>query len=102
MCQEVDLLLHRHHLADRVVLDGPQLVVVDLPGGVILAGLEQRLRPQQAADMIGAERWLGTCRHGLSPRSCIQALILAPPKSPESANFERSPGDPAYSAAISR
>ena len=54
---EPDVLLHPHDVADGVVLDGAQLVGAEPTGGGVLAGLEQRRRAEQAADVIGAERW---------------------------------------------
>ncbi len=51
-----DVLLHLHGFADRVVLDRAQLVTVDAPRGVVLAGLKQRRRAEQAPHVIGAER----------------------------------------------
>jgi hypothetical protein len=54
---QAHLLLHAHDLADGVVLDGVQLLVVELAVGVRRARVEQPLRAQQAADVVGAERW---------------------------------------------
>src|SRR4051794_33401488 len=51
---EPHLLLHAHDLADGVVLGGPQRVGVDRAGGEVLARLQQRGRPEQAAHMVGA------------------------------------------------
>ena len=58
---EADILLHRHNVPDRVVLDRTQLVVVDPPRGVIVTRGEQFLRAQQTSDVIRAKRGLGTC-----------------------------------------
>ena len=55
-----DLLLHSHDLADRAVLDGAQ-VGRDLAASLPLPRIEQLLRAQEAADVIGAE-W--RCRAG--------------------------------------
>ena len=52
---QADLLLLADDVADRVVLDRPQLVVVDAPRGEIVARGQQALRPKQAAHMVGAE-----------------------------------------------
>ena len=60
---EPDVLLHRHGLADRVVLDRAQLGGVDPARGEVLARLKQVPRPQQAADMVGPERGSGALRH---------------------------------------
>ena len=51
-----DVLLQPHGLADRVVLDGAQLLVVELAVRVGRTRVEQPLRAQQAADVVGAER----------------------------------------------
>ena len=48
--------LQRHDVADRRVLDLPQPVVVELAGLVPGAGVEQRRRSEQAADVVGTER----------------------------------------------
>ena len=53
---QADVLLQRDDVADRRVLDRAQLVVVDAAGRVVLAGLEQLGRAQQAADVVGPER----------------------------------------------
>ena len=53
--------LHLHCVADRLVLRRMQLVVADFAGGVILTRLQQLGRTEQAAYVVGAERWLGTC-----------------------------------------
>jgi hypothetical protein len=49
-----DVLLHLHDVADRVVLDGAQRLVVDPPRGVVVPGLQQFRRAQEAADVVGA------------------------------------------------
>jgi hypothetical protein len=61
--------LLRHGRADAAVLDGGELLVVDAFGYMILEGLAQFGRPQQAANMIGAERWSAgrTCEHRVLP-----------------------------------
>ena len=47
---------HLHDVADRVVLDRAQRGGGDLAACELLARVEQLLRPQEAADVIGAER----------------------------------------------
>ena len=71
---EPDLLLHSHHVADALVLDARVILFADLAGGMPPERLAQRGRPQQAADMIGAER--RTVRRPLPSRrsTCGQAL----------------------------
>ena len=51
---EADVVLHRHDVADRVVLDRAQLVQVDPVMRVVLARLEQLRWSQQAADVVGS------------------------------------------------
>jgi hypothetical protein len=59
-----DVLLHPDDVADRVVLGRAQLRVVDAPIGVVGAGAQQPLWAEQAPDVVGAERRLGTrCGH---------------------------------------
>ena len=53
----------RDHLGDRRVLDAAQLGVVDLAARPAAAGDVDRGRAQQAADVIGSERWCDL-RHG--------------------------------------
>ena len=56
---EPDLLLLAHRLGDALVLDRAQLVRAGSRPRAPRARLEQPLGPQQAADVVGAERWLG-------------------------------------------
>src|SRR5690348_10658704 len=58
--------LELHHLADRFILDGLELIRRD---GVLLplvARIEQLLRTQETANVIGTERRCGTRGHGSS------------------------------------
>ena len=56
----------RHPLTpDRLVLHPAQAVGIELSGREGLAGLEQRGRAEQAADMVGAERRRVTDGHGV-------------------------------------
>ena len=64
---ETDVLLHLHGPADRVVLDGAEAVVVELAGGVAARAVEQARRPEQAADVVGAERGLVAPAHAGPP-----------------------------------
>jgi hypothetical protein len=50
------IFLHLHGFADRLVLDRAQLVTIDATRGVVITGLKQRRRAEQAADVVGAER----------------------------------------------
>jgi hypothetical protein len=61
---QADFSLHPHDLADGVVLDGAEVPVGEAAGGVLLAGLQQLRRPQEAADVVGAERRLVAEGHG--------------------------------------
>ena len=54
--RKADVLLHLHDLGDRAVLDGAELRRRDLAARLLLARLEQILRAQEAADVIGAKR----------------------------------------------
>ncbi len=60
---EPEILLQAHHLADGGVLDALELGVGNLVPIGPLARLDQRVRPDQAADMVGAERRLGSFGH---------------------------------------
>ncbi|GAB3304380.1 hypothetical protein GCM10027451_10030 [Geodermatophilus aquaeductus] len=64
-----DVTLQPDDVGDRLVLGTAQLGVVDLPGGVAGAGLEQRRGTQQAADVVGAERRAGGIGHAREPRA---------------------------------
>ena len=54
---EADILLHLHDIADALILDLRKCSIVDALAHVIAEGLPQHRRTQQAADMVGAERW---------------------------------------------
>jgi hypothetical protein len=54
---EADLLLHPENIADRIILDMVQLFGRKAAGSVLLPRPRQFRRPQQAADLVGAERW---------------------------------------------
>ena len=53
---QTDLLLHRDDVADRRVLDRPQLVGVIWPAACCSRAASSARRAQQAADVVGAER----------------------------------------------
>ena len=59
------LALELDDLLDRLVLDLPEVDGAELAGGVVLACLQQVRWPQQAADVVGAER-RGVAKHGSS------------------------------------
>ena len=63
---QAHVFLELDDLGDRVVLDGAQRLGRDRAGGTLLARLEQALRAQEAADVVGAEGGLGAGRHGVS------------------------------------
>jgi hypothetical protein len=48
-------------VADRVVLDPAQLAGVEAARGEVVARLEEGLRAEQAADLVGAERRCRAC-----------------------------------------
>src|SRR6185369_11619600 len=54
---EAESFLEAHHVANRIVLHGSQLRARDLAALVAIARLEQLPRPEEAADVVGAERW---------------------------------------------
>ena len=56
---QAHVLLALDDLADALVLDGAQLGGGERPGEELLARLAQPLRPQEAADVIGAEGGTG-------------------------------------------
>src|SRR5207248_2544304 len=70
---QADVALQGDDLADGLVLDRAQLVVGDALRGVVLAGLQQLGRAQQAADVVGAEGWCGALGHGGSMVACEMA-----------------------------
>ena len=53
---QADLLLHGHHVGDRLVLHRPQVIGGQAPGREILPGLQQAGRAQQASHVVGTER----------------------------------------------
>ena len=53
---EPEAFLLRHHVANGRVLDARQAGRVQLAGTPALAGRQERWRPQQAADVLGAKR----------------------------------------------
>ena len=71
---QAHVLLHGHDLADGLVLGRLERVVVDRARGVVVACLEQRLRPQQAAYVVRPERRLVPMRHRL-PRFRVPGLV---------------------------
>ncbi len=56
---KADLLLPPGGFGDALVLDRAQILGRDPALGAPRPSVEQALRAQQAADMVGAERWLG-------------------------------------------
>ena len=56
---QADLLLAAHHVPDRRVLDRAERRAIDLAAGEARARLEQALRPQKAADVVGPIGWRG-------------------------------------------
>src|SRR5580693_9146387 len=59
-----DVLLQAHYAADRVVLDAGQLGRRQLALLRRRPRRNQRIRPDQAADMVGAERRFHSLLHG--------------------------------------
>src|SRR5262249_22235732 len=71
---QADLLLLLDDLRNLLVLNLLQIGRADLPLVALGARLGDRRRAQIAADMVGAERWLGPS-HGSSPHSSIRLII---------------------------
>ena len=67
---EPDLLLHPHEIADRGILDPPQFLGRDPPRLMFGPRPQQLRRPQQAAHVVGAERWSNVVGHGKSLLPC--------------------------------
>src|SRR5580693_1018137 len=61
---EPNVLLQAHYAADRLMLDARQLGRWDLAFLRSLSRPDQRVRPDQAADMVGAERRFHSLLHG--------------------------------------
>ena len=61
---EPDLFLQAHDAADRIVLDADQVGRRKLARIGRGPRFDQRVRPDQAADMVGAEWWHGSLPHG--------------------------------------
>ena len=76
-----DVALHLHDLADRVILDRAQLLGGELAGGELFAGCQQLLRPQQAAHVVGAERWNRAAAGGRAGARCLCVSHLHLPSS---------------------
>jgi hypothetical protein len=60
---QADVLLHAHDVTDGSVLGRAQLAVVDAPRRMVLTDAQQRGRPQEAADVVGAKRRCVAQRH---------------------------------------
>src|SRR5207237_8648989 len=54
---EAELLLQSDRVADGMVLRGGEVALRDLAARKTCPGIEQRLWTQQAAEVLGAERW---------------------------------------------
>src|SRR5207249_2876903 len=52
---EPEVLLHLHNVCDGLVLNASEFGVAELAGPVPAKRLPQRRRPQQAADVMGAD-----------------------------------------------
>jgi hypothetical protein len=68
---EADLLLHPDDVGDGLVLDRSPLLRSDAPGGSVLPCLEHLRGTQQAAHVIGSERWGGALRHVSLPSGLL-------------------------------
>src|SRR6266498_2015186 len=78
---EPDIALHLDDRGDGAVLDRPQLLGGDAPGGEVVTGPQQLRWAQQAADVICPKRRCRASRHGhpprLGPPSGERSLTLA-------------------------
>ena len=72
-----DHLLLADHAFDLAVFDGRQLVGADLAARAFLARFLQRCRAQQAADVVGTERRLGTLHSQPHTSSASSTIILS-------------------------
>ena len=61
---EPDVFLQADDIGDRRVFDGAQRCLADLSSPAALARFEELRRPQEAADVVGAERRLRSLAHG--------------------------------------
>src|SRR5204863_4232285 len=81
---KTQVLLELHDFADRVIFDVAQRGGRDRAALVSIARVEQALRTQETADVIGAERRLRAgarhrLRHGAAPR-CGWRLCYREPR----------------------
>src|SRR5919106_3073556 len=74
---EPELFLLPDQPLDLTVFDRLELGGADLAFGAPGARLLERFRPQQAADVIGAERWLGSL-HDVPPNAATSSLRAGP------------------------
>src|SRR6478609_2915744 len=72
---EPQLLLHAHDVADRGLLDAPELGRRDRPFLRLLPRLDQSVRADEAADMVGAVRRLGALHFWRSPGAAAHCLV---------------------------
>ena len=73
-----DLLLHAHDVANRRILGLAQGTMVDRAMRELCAGIEQRWRAEQAADLVGAKNALAMVMSSPRPRMDRQGRRLAP------------------------
>ena len=85
--------LERHDVADRGVLDLAQAVVVELAGPVPGAGVEEVGRPEQAPDVVGAERRKRSGGH-VSERTPADQPAAVPPSEMRVADAEADRPEP--------
>src|SRR2546429_451603 len=95
-----DVCLHRDRVADRGVLDGPQVIGGDRAAGGVLARLQQGAGAEQAADVIGAEGRCRACGHGIL--SAMYGVIRTAPVRPGRAPGLRWRSRPATSTGSGR
>ena len=79
---QADVFLERDDRGDRLVLDATQRLGRDLAARLLLARLEQALRAQEAADMVGAKGRGRAGGHGRSLRSGVRRIPGPSPMAP--------------------
>ena len=76
---EPEIFLHAHDVADRGLLNRPELGVRDLLLLRLFACVDESVRPDQAADMVGAKGRLGAFHYS---RSIVTVLVVMSGQSP--------------------
>src|SRR5262249_54248711 len=72
---QANLLLQPHSPADLLVLGRAQLRGIDLPGREVGSGAGEAARAEEAADVVGAERWARPDGHSFKSRAAFALRI---------------------------